>query len=272
MIEGEERVNWQSFPYRYKHTTVLSFGGGIQTTALAILAVQGKIKPRPRVAVFADTGGELPETYEHLRKFGSWLKREGLSLYTVQDPEMSLEEWVLTRHTVIPAFFDPGGASQRQCTAHWKIRPIYRFIRYSLKVKTFNIQIGISVDEFYRMKPARPKYAENTWPLVDMNLTRQDCLEIIRKEGIKRVGKSACFFCPYQGTHRWLNTHKRHPNLWKRAIRMEKAINSRDKKKGRYDKKGYLSPLLIPLKDLPFDASAKAKALEGGECEGYCFV
>jgi len=37
--------------------SVLSYGGGVQSTALLIAAVLGKI-PRPDVAIFADTGWE----------------------------------------------------------------------------------------------------------------------------------------------------------------------------------------------------------------------
>ncbi len=47
--------------------TILSFGGGLQTTTLAILVAQGKVKID--YAIFADTGCEKPETYDYLEDY-----------------------------------------------------------------------------------------------------------------------------------------------------------------------------------------------------------
>ena len=46
---------------------VLSFGGGVQSTAMLLMVHEG-ILPRPDVVMFADTGSELPETIEHIEK------------------------------------------------------------------------------------------------------------------------------------------------------------------------------------------------------------
>ena len=46
---------------------ILSFGAGIQTTAIAVLIKQGKITVD--MAVFADTGGEKPETYWYIENY-----------------------------------------------------------------------------------------------------------------------------------------------------------------------------------------------------------
>jgi len=48
---------------------ILSFGGGVQTTALTILICQGKVKAD--MAIFADTGCERPETYWYI---DTWMK------------------------------------------------------------------------------------------------------------------------------------------------------------------------------------------------------
>ncbi|EQB64443.1 MAG: Tiorf63 protein [Thermoplasmatales archaeon I-plasma] len=48
-------------------STFLSYGGGVQTFCLLLLAEEGKIS-RLDELVFADTGAEHPETYEHLEK------------------------------------------------------------------------------------------------------------------------------------------------------------------------------------------------------------
>ena len=46
----------------------LSFGGGVNSTALAVLLVRGKLPQfEPWRIVFSDTGEERPETYTYLR-------------------------------------------------------------------------------------------------------------------------------------------------------------------------------------------------------------
>ena len=49
---------------------ILSLGGGVQSSTLALMALRGDLPPgfrRPRAAVFADTGFEPAQVYAHLR-------------------------------------------------------------------------------------------------------------------------------------------------------------------------------------------------------------
>src|SRR5437867_108527 len=55
---------------------IVAFGGGINSTAMLIGMQQRGVKPN--LILFADTGGELPETYEHVRRFTAWLQAHGL--------------------------------------------------------------------------------------------------------------------------------------------------------------------------------------------------
>ena len=50
---------------------VLSLGGGVQSTTLALLAFRGEL-PLPEAAVFADTGWEPPAVYDNL----AWLREQ----------------------------------------------------------------------------------------------------------------------------------------------------------------------------------------------------
>ena len=50
---------------------VLSLGGGVQSTTLALLALRGEL-PFPEAAVFADTGWEPPAVYDNL----AWLREQ----------------------------------------------------------------------------------------------------------------------------------------------------------------------------------------------------
>lgn len=54
---------------------VVSYGGGTNSTAMLIAMVYKGIKPD--LILFADTGGELPETYEFIHRFSGWLVNQG---------------------------------------------------------------------------------------------------------------------------------------------------------------------------------------------------
>src|SRR5690606_34860051 len=45
---------------------VLSLGAGVQSTALALMAAHGEFEQKPDCAIFADTGWEPRDVYEHL--------------------------------------------------------------------------------------------------------------------------------------------------------------------------------------------------------------
>lgn len=61
----------------------LSYGAGMQTFALLVMAEQGEIKIDE--VVFADTGAEHPETYEHIEKIAKPIcDRIGISFTTVR--------------------------------------------------------------------------------------------------------------------------------------------------------------------------------------------
>jgi hypothetical protein len=46
---------------------VISLGGGVQSSAMALMAEQGILLPRPDAAIFADTGHEPDAVPSHTR-------------------------------------------------------------------------------------------------------------------------------------------------------------------------------------------------------------
>ena len=74
---------------------LFSFGGGVNSTAL--LVWMWKNQPDIFYAMsilFADTGGELPETYTHLKAFEPWLEARNQKTIHVGRPD-SLESYCL---------------------------------------------------------------------------------------------------------------------------------------------------------------------------------
>ncbi len=64
---------------RFTHSlTVISLGGGVQSSVMALMASQGAFDAIPNCAIFADTHWEPPSLYTHL----DWLaERLGFPVY-----------------------------------------------------------------------------------------------------------------------------------------------------------------------------------------------
>lgn len=200
-------------------TELISFGAGVNSTALAILLVnEGWHGP----IVFADTGCEWPETYCFMDYFEQeWLQPRGLTITRLcglpwqrKNKGSSLMEYCEQAH-VIPL------AARRWCTTEWKVEPINRWA----KERGIESQLlGIAADESHRM-PNRKR------PLVDRHVARKDCIAIIEAEGLSVPRKSGCYICPFQRDAQWRALWKEHPELFDHAMRLEEG--TRRTKRGR---------------------------------------
>jgi len=254
---------------------IISYGGGIQTVALAILNATGQVTPRAEVAVFADPGAEMPGTYRHIEIMQPWLAERGMELVTVrQDRFPPLEQNIRERSTTIPVRWNngkEGGIGRRACTTQWKIEPINKWLK-AQGVTHAITQIGFSLDEFHRMRPSPIKWIENRYPLIDMGLSRDDCRRIIEEVKLPQPPKSACYFCPLNNVTGWQLLAVYHPDLFDKACELERAVNRR----GDYNdgKPVYLSSRLRPLvkafskHQLPLPGMPEPDDM----CGGYCFV
>lgn len=183
----------------------LSYGGGVNSTALAILLVRGKLPQyEPWRIVFADTGEERPETYAFIRDhFELWLARHGKTLEIVRPKETILERWERLKVT--------GSRLLRGCTVEGKIKPIERH-------KAANgggVQlIGIDAGEAHRMP-------DTVRPLVDLDIDREGCEAIIKAEGLPSPGKSGCWCCPFMRVSEVIKLAKLEPCKFERIERLE---------------------------------------------------
>jgi hypothetical protein len=154
---------------------ILSLGGGTQSCALALMSARGDL-PRLDHVVFADTQGELPETYEYLAWLSSRLHEAGIPMSVVTagslyDALMSSEP---TSHNPTPPAHvvnpdgTPGRINQYRCSYDYKRRQIERKVkqlcgspdgwtrgpRGAWKRSTVEQWIGFSSDEVGRCKPS----------------------------------------------------------------------------------------------------------------------
>lgn len=113
-----------------------SMGAGVQSTAIALLAANGVIE-KPRYAVFSDTGWEPPGVYEHLDRLDAEvLKPAGIELVRVSNGNLRDEAIDTSYLRRIPVFTRSAngsrGITKRQCTGHYKLTPIFQWLRTTL--------------------------------------------------------------------------------------------------------------------------------------------
>ena len=190
---------------RERCLTVLSLGAGVQSSAMAIMAAKGDF-PKVDCAIFADTGYEPKAVYKYLEFLKKILP---YPIYIVakgnikDDMISSIDNG--TRFPTAPFFTknaetNKKGMLRRQCTNDYKIQPIRQKIRQLSNVakgklfpkdKYVEQWIGISMDEIGRMKPARDKYILNRHPLIEAKMSRQDCIDYLKKNDILLFGRES---------------------------------------------------------------------------------
>src|SRR6266480_309658 len=191
---------------------ILSYGGGVNTTALMILLIK-KQMPLDE-AVFADTGAELPETYKNVRLAKRYLGSRGSPLTVVNSKNGTLFETCKKRQ-VIPSQI------WRWSTRDYKITPIRAYYR-SLG-SHIHEYLGIAYDEVDRMKLSVDPKVTSDFPLVDEKMTRDDCVRLIENAGFPVPIKSGCYFCPFNTVDRWHYVWQNHRDLYNRAVRLEET-------------------------------------------------
>jgi hypothetical protein len=214
-----------------------SFGGGVQSVAALVLASQGKIDYR--TFIFANVGddSEYPATMAYLRDVAiPFAETHGLEMVEVRKTkrdgttETLLEKLYRTKRSIdIPVRMYNGAPGKRGCTADFKIKPVAKEMRRrgATKASPGMVGIGISLDEWTRMKGSQLPHIINDYPLVEMGITRQDCLKIIKDAGLAIPPKSSCFFCPFHSIPVWQDLWSKEPELFARAVQLERMINER---------------------------------------------
>ena len=206
---------------------IVSYGAG--TNSVAMLLV---LERRPEAIVFADTGGERPETYAHIRWMQTWLaKRDWPQITVVTAGDETLEEECLRQHRLPSLAY--GFAS---CSDKFKRRPFKRWLKDQPRAE-YVVAIGFGSDEDKRVTKGmqwKEPY-ERIYPLHAAGWDRGRCIAEINAAGIPQPGKSACFFCPSSKKSEITQLKAENPELYKRAIMMEKnAKLTKIKGLGRY--------------------------------------
>ena len=148
----------------------ISFGAGQCSSVLPFILNDYDL------IIFADTGHELPLTYE-------WVK-------IVQKSFPRKFVWLKTNM--------PGDINHHPpiCTKKYKVEPIRRYLR-EIGVKKAIKYLGMTKGEEHRMRSNNVKWITHEYPLIKMKWSRKKCQNYLLKNFGFVPPRSGCVFCKY---------------------------------------------------------------------------
>ena len=246
----------------------VSYGGGVQSTALLVLAAQGRIDFR--LFVFANVGNdsERKATLRYVEEYAKpYAAEHGIELAEVQRTLRDGAAETLwgrltkpgSRSIPIPVRMSNGAPGTRSCTADFKIKVVGKEMkrrgatagrlctahradlgsakckgRRCVQPNRATIGIGISLDEIHRANTRRVEPHEQiVYPLLELGLRRIDCERIIREAGLPVPPKSSCYFCPFHRPETWHDMRRQEPEEFEKACQLEDLLNERRDELGK---------------------------------------
>lgn len=211
---------------------VVAWGGGVNSTAMVVEMQRRGV--RPDAILFADTGGEKPETMEYKARFEEWLIAAGLpALVTVSaaHKHASLEAQCQTLG-VLPSL----AYGWKTCSQRWKGEPQDKWLNNWESAKQawargekVTKAIGYDAAETRRAKGYDDRKYTVTYPLIEWGMDRRACEKVLRDSGLGVPTKSACFFCPASTREEVIQLRIDHPKLYARAVSMETNAEAKNK-------------------------------------------
>jgi len=193
---------------------VLGLSGGKDSTALAIYM-------RDRVPdmeyFFCDTGKELDETYDYLKKLADYLRKP---ITYLKFDGLGFDQILKLKNGFLPS------PQVRWCTEMLKIKPFEKYVG-DAPVTSY---VGIRADELSRKGyiSTKPNITAR-FPFIEDGIKKEDVARILEQSGLgfpdyyKWRSRSGCFFCFYQQRREWVGLLERHPKLFKEAMGYEKT-------------------------------------------------
>jgi len=260
--------------------TIISYGGGVQSTAMLVLATQNKLGIKVDAALFSNVGddSEHPSTLDYVRNVAQI--KSNIPVVELH-PEsrgipLTLMELLVRENTPsIPVRFAHGAPAQRSCTRRFKVQVINKWLRSNGATKNnpANVCIGISTDEIQRVNPNRSTKIEKAlYPLIDLGLNRSQCQQIIADAGWPVPRKSSCYFCPFHRPQEWSEMLRDEPELFEKSAQLEDTINVKRIANGK--DRVFLSGAGIPLRDAIGEAQDMLPLeTDWGSCDsGHCMT
>ena len=116
-----------------KQPVVVAFGGGVNSAAM--LVGMHEREEAPDLILFADTGGEKPETYAFIEKMSLWTEaRFGVPVITVRASQKT--DATLEANCLRLGFLPSIVYGFKKCSQRWKAEPQEKYCnRFSWKLR-----------------------------------------------------------------------------------------------------------------------------------------
>ncbi len=209
----------------------VSLSGGKDSTAMLLLMLE---KDMPiDIVLFADTGMEFPEMYEHIHKLDEHLFHErGLHITTLrhprgfeylmfEEPKQKARSLENRKRLGVPPYGNGWpGIRVRWCTGQLKTHLITKEVNRLKGQYPALHYVGIAADEARRCKGER-------YPLVEWGITEAQALQICYDRGYNFGGlyeiyhRASCWCCPFQRIGELQKLRHYHPELWARILDMD---------------------------------------------------
>jgi hypothetical protein len=223
-------------------TTILSYGGGVDSTALLAMhlnrdraaaalgidrAALDAALPTFDAVMFSDPGAEFQSTYKTIETAKALCAAAGLPFHQVRREGETISEQMLRLGT-IPLM--PGGP--HVCSRKFKGDVLEREAK---KLYGEGVQwvIGIEASEGHRLTrfQGAKGSVQPLYPLVTLGMDREACERMNGLLWPEPVFKSSCVFCPFMADWEIKRAIKECPEDWKLAKKVEAAFREASARK-----------------------------------------
>jgi hypothetical protein len=226
----------------------------------------GKLS-KPDYAWIVDVGWEKTATFKQVDNITAKLAEVGVTLNVIKTVDyFDNALFDDSGFMKLPLYLKDGGIVKKlstHCSGKWKQQVANKWLR-SKGVDRCDTWVGISMDEKRRMKPSRLQWNQTRYPLIEMGIRREDCIDLIARMGWPKPEHTSCFICPNQNDFQWYALKERYRDSdWRRALEAERAIRERCPNM-------FLHRTCIPLEEIDFSMYGGAATVIGKECYGDC--
>ena len=193
---------------------ICGISGGKDSSALAIYL---RDKVPEMEYFFCDTGAELPETYEYLTRLEVILGKSIVRL----NAQRGFDHWFEVFRGTLPS------PQMRWCTKNMKIKPIEEWIGEAPALS----YVAIRSDESNRKGYISTKpNIQTRFPFIEDGIDHDGVMRILADAGVglpkyyEWRTRSGCYFCFYQRKAEWIGLAERHPELFERAVAIERKV------------------------------------------------
>lgn len=227
-----------------QHT--LSYGGGRQTVAMLVLIKRGAL-PRPDRIIIADTGRENPSTWEYRDEIAEPLAQSiGMTIEIAPRNLAYVDLYGHNGDLLLPVWTKTGKLTAF-CSDEWKREVVNRYlhlgalgyergdiprltpetVRAAMKLRAREQRthwIGFALDERKRVKG----HDGRRYPLLELGLTKRDCIQIIENAGLPLPPPSACYICPNKANEEWRYLRDNYPSAFAQACDLDDEVREQD--------------------------------------------